>query len=81
MNPLMMTQSELNAMAVLATQFSDQWRPHLREVVLGVELAVMIEPNGTAGALDKEASEFTQDIIQMHIRAPPQLTGGLGDFE
>jgi len=81
MDPLTMTREELDAMAVLATQFSAPLQPHLPQVVLAVELAAIIEPTPAAGDLDKEATGFAKDFIQEQIRAPAQLAFGFGEFE
>ncbi len=64
MNPQTMTQDELNAMSVLATQFSTVWQPHLAEVVLATELAAFMEPVPTGLAHDMEVESCAGWLIE-----------------
>jgi len=63
MDPLSMTQPELDAMAVLSSQFSDAWRPHLSEVVIAVEISSFMDPVPLGECLDKEVESCAHFMV------------------
>ena len=65
MNPQTMSQGELEAMALLSTQFRPEWQPHLAEIALAAELAAFMEPAPTGGDLDKEVEACARLLVKI----------------